>query len=75
MLRPQAIDRKDDRELAARSAQPFEEPDPRDPQVVLRALPGRESDEFLRTAMWWMRLMSRSAASSSSKFFTRGVLR
>lgn len=30
------------------SAQPIEEHDPRDPQVILRALPKRERDEFLR---------------------------
>lgn len=30
------------------SAQPIEEHDPRDPQVILDALPERERDEFLR---------------------------
>jgi hypothetical protein len=30
------------------SAQPIEERDPRDPQVILHALPERERDEFLR---------------------------
>ncbi len=30
------------------SAQPIEEHDPRDPQVILRALPERECDEFLQ---------------------------
>jgi hypothetical protein len=30
------------------SAQPIEEHDPRDPEVILRSLPERERDEFLR---------------------------